>query len=79
MGPRPSPRPDRTGDTLVGRGIAYGHRSCAVVAIVTEVEIDRHSCKVCAKRFTVTHDCGLIINPDPLIEVGKSQANPSKE
>jgi CO/xanthine dehydrogenase Mo-binding subunit len=33
-----------------------------VVAIVAEVEIDRR--KVWARRFTVAHDCGLIINPD---------------
>src|ERR1700731_5364777 len=39
--PRPSPRPDRSGDTLSGRGIAYAPRAGAVVAIVAEVEIDR--------------------------------------
>jgi nicotinate dehydrogenase subunit B len=43
---RPSPNPDRNGDTLVGRGIAYAQRSGAVVAIVAEVEIDRHTGKV---------------------------------
>jgi CO/xanthine dehydrogenase Mo-binding subunit len=64
--PRPSPRTDRTGDTLVGRGIAYAQRSGAVVAIVAEVEIDRRSGKIWAKKFTVAHDCGLIINPDGL-------------
>jgi CO/xanthine dehydrogenase Mo-binding subunit len=64
--PRPSPRPDRTGDTLVGRGIAYAQRSGAVVAIVAEVEIDRRSGKIWARKFTVAHDCGLIINPDGL-------------
>jgi hypothetical protein len=63
---RPSPNPDRNGDTLVGRGIAYAQRSGAVVAIVAEVEVDRHSGKVWAKKFTVAHDCGLIINPDGL-------------
>ena len=63
---RPSPRPDRTGDTLVGRGIAYAQRSGAVVAIVAEVEVDRHTGKVWARKFTVAHDCGLIINPDGL-------------
>jgi nicotinate dehydrogenase subunit B len=40
--PRPSPRPDRSGDTLTGRGIAYAQRSGAVVAIVAEVEIAPH-------------------------------------
>jgi CO/xanthine dehydrogenase Mo-binding subunit len=37
-----------------------------VVAIVAEVEIDRHSGKVRARKFTVAHDCGLIISPDGL-------------
>ncbi|HEY1430461.1 MAG TPA: molybdopterin cofactor-binding domain-containing protein [Stellaceae bacterium] len=71
--PRPSPNPDRRpapakagGDTLSGRGIAYAQRSGAVVAIVAEVEIDRHTGKVWARKFTVAHDCGLIINPDGL-------------
>jgi nicotinate dehydrogenase subunit B len=64
--PRPSPRLDRTGDTLTGRGIAYAQRSGAVVAIVAEVEIDRRSGKIWAKKFTIAHDCGLIINPDGL-------------
>jgi CO/xanthine dehydrogenase Mo-binding subunit len=63
---RPSPRSGRNGDTLTGRGIAYAQRSGAVVAIVAEVEIDRHTGKVWAPKFTVAHDCGLIINPDGL-------------
>jgi nicotinate dehydrogenase subunit B len=37
-----------------------------VVAIVAEVEIDRRTGKVWARKFTVAHDCGLIINPDGL-------------
>jgi len=64
--PRSSPNPDRNGDTLVGRGIAYAQRSGAVVAIVAEVEVDRHTGKVWARKFTVAHDCGLVINPDGL-------------
>jgi len=64
--PRPSPRRDRNGDTLNGRGIAYAQRSGAVVAIVAEVEIDRRTGKIWARKFTVAHDCGLIINPDGL-------------
>jgi len=47
---RRSPNPDRNGDTLTGRGIAYAQRSGAVVAIFAEVEIDRHSDKVWAKN-----------------------------
>jgi CO/xanthine dehydrogenase Mo-binding subunit len=64
--PRPSPRPDRSGDTLTGRGIAYAQRSGAVVAIIADVEIDRRTGKIWARKFTVAHDCGLIINPDGL-------------
>jgi nicotinate dehydrogenase subunit B len=63
---RPSPKSDRTGDTLTGRGIAYAQRSGAVVAIVAEVEINRRTGKVWARKFTVAHDCGLIINPEGL-------------
>ena len=39
-------------------------RSGAVVAIVAGVEIDRRSGKIWARKFTVAHDCGPIINPD---------------
>src|SRR6516165_3496452 len=63
---RPSPQRGQTGSTLVGRGIAYAQRSGAVVAIVAEVEVDRQTGKVWARKFTVAHDCGLIVNPDGL-------------
>jgi hypothetical protein len=63
---RPSPRKDQTGDKLAGRGIAYSQRNGTRCAIVAEVEIDRASGKIWAKKFTVAHDCGLIINPDGL-------------
>src|SRR5207253_406403 len=36
------------------------------VAIVAEVEIDRTTGKIWAKKFTVAHDCGLVINPEGL-------------
>src|SRR5271169_7159598 len=49
-----------------GRHIAYAQRSGSVVAIVGEVEIDRRTGKVRARRFTGTHDRRLIINPDGL-------------
>jgi nicotinate dehydrogenase subunit B len=51
--PRPSPRPDRSGGTLTGRGIAYAQRSGAVVAIVAEVEIDHRTDNIWARKFTV--------------------------
>ena len=72
--PRPSPKPDRNGDTLTGRGIAYAQR---VVAIGAEVEIDRRSGKIWARKFTVAHDCGLIINPDGFPRLAVDQGSSS--
>jgi nicotinate dehydrogenase subunit B len=63
---RPSPRKDQTGDKVSGRGIAYSQRNGTRVAIVAEVDIDRRSGKIWARKFTVAHDCGQIINPDGL-------------
>jgi nicotinate dehydrogenase subunit B len=65
---RPSPRRDQTGAKVAGRGIAYSQRNGTRVAIVAEVEIDRASGKIFAKKFTVAHDCGQIINPDGLVK-----------
>jgi CO/xanthine dehydrogenase Mo-binding subunit len=65
---RPSPRRDQVGTKVVGRGIAYSQRNGTRVAIVAEVEIDRGSGKIYAKKFTVAHDCGQIINPDGLVK-----------
>ena len=42
--------------------------ACAVPD--AEVEIDRRTGKVWARKFTVAHDCGLIINPDGLRRSG---------
>ena len=63
---RPSPRKDQTGDKVSGRGIAYSQRNGTRVAVIAEVEVDRSTGKIFAKRFTVAHDCGQIINPDGL-------------
>ena len=60
---RSSPRKDQTGNTVSGRGIAYAPRNGTVVAIVADVEVDRRSGKIWARKFTVAHDCGQIINP----------------
>jgi nicotinate dehydrogenase subunit B len=64
---RPSPRRDQTGNTVSGRGIAYSQRNGTVCAIVAEVDIDRRTGKIWARKFTVAHDCGQIINPDGLV------------
>jgi CO/xanthine dehydrogenase Mo-binding subunit len=63
--PRPSPaRPQRR--YIGGHGIASAQRSGAVGAIVAEVEVDRAAARCGARKFTVAHDCGLIISPDGL-------------
>jgi CO/xanthine dehydrogenase Mo-binding subunit len=64
---RPSPRssPARAG-TLSGRGVACvlyegDNGYCAMVA---EVDVERASGRITAKRFVVAQDCGPISNPD---------------
>jgi nicotinate dehydrogenase subunit B len=63
---RPSPRRDQTGNKVSGRGIAYSQRNGTRCAIVAEIDIDRTTGKIYGRKFTVAHDCGLIINPDGL-------------
>ncbi len=63
---RPSPRKNLTGTKVSGRGFAYVQRGLTRVAIVAEVDVDRLSGKIWARKFTVAHDCGQIINPDGL-------------
>jgi nicotinate dehydrogenase subunit B len=65
---RASPRKDQTGNTVSGRGMAYSQRNGTTVAIVAEVDIDRRSGRIWARKFTVAHDCGQIINPDGLVK-----------
>jgi CO/xanthine dehydrogenase Mo-binding subunit len=65
---RPSPRRDQTGSTVSGRGMAYSQRAGTRVAVVAEVDIDRTTGKIWARKFTVAHDCGLIVNPRGLTQ-----------
>jgi CO/xanthine dehydrogenase Mo-binding subunit len=65
---RPSPRRDQTGIKVSGRGIAYAQRNGTRIAIIAEVDIDRSTGKIFARKFTVAHDCGQIINPDGLVK-----------
>jgi CO/xanthine dehydrogenase Mo-binding subunit len=65
---RPSPRRGQTGNKVSGRGLAYSQRNGTRVAIVAEVDVDRSSGKIWARKFTVAHDCGQIINPDGLVK-----------
>jgi CO/xanthine dehydrogenase Mo-binding subunit len=57
---------DRTGAVLSGRGIAYAQRNGTIVATVAEIEVERATGRIHAKKFTVAHDCGLVINPEGL-------------
>lgn len=61
----PNPRQDNP-EVLTGRGIAYAQRGNTVVAVVSEVEVNRETGRVWPRRFTVAHDCGLIVNPRSL-------------
>ncbi len=49
-----------------GKGIAFAERNGTAVAVVAEVEVDRKSGRIWARRITVAHDCGLVINPQGL-------------
>ncbi len=60
---RPSPKKNQSGPKLTGRGIAYAPRNDSLVATVAEVEVNRDTGKVWVKKFTIAHDCGLVINP----------------
>jgi CO/xanthine dehydrogenase Mo-binding subunit len=57
---------ERSGEVLAGRGIAYAQRGGTIVAAVAEIEVERKTGRIHAKKFTVAHDCGLIINPEGL-------------
>ena len=63
---RPSPKPLATGEILTGRGIAYSFRGQTVVAEIAEVEVNRQTGHVWAKRLVCAHDCGLVVNPGSL-------------
>jgi nicotinate dehydrogenase subunit B len=56
----------RRGTVLHGRGIAYAQRNQTVVAVVADVEVYPKDGRIWARKFTVAHDCGLIINPQGL-------------
>jgi CO/xanthine dehydrogenase Mo-binding subunit len=57
---------DRSSDVLQGRGIAYAQRNGTIVATVAEIEVEKKTGRIRAKKFTVAHDCGLIVNPEGL-------------
>jgi len=65
---RPSPLTKQTG-WAQGRGLAFAQyeNDQAIVACIAFVEVDVTSGAVRVKRIVVAHDCGLIINPDGVL------------
>ncbi len=61
------------GDILRGRGVAFSRRGRTMVAVVAEVAVNRKTGRVHAERYTVAHDCGLIINPGSLRQAIENQ------
>jgi nicotinate dehydrogenase subunit B len=64
--PRVGARKQQNGNVLTGQGIAYAVRGETRVAIIAEVEVNRATGKVWARRFVVAHDCGQVVAPDLL-------------
>jgi nicotinate dehydrogenase subunit B len=64
--PRTSARKQVKGDVAIGQGIAYAQRNGTRVAVIAEVEVNTKTGKVWARKYTVAHDAGLIINPNLL-------------
>jgi nicotinate dehydrogenase subunit B len=60
---RSRPRLRARDGLLLGQGVAYTVHAGTVVVAVADIEIDPKSGRLWPRRFTVAHDCGLIINP----------------
>ena len=63
---RPSPKPVAKGEILTGRGIGYSFRGQTIAAQIIEVEVNRRTGHVWAKRIVCAQDTGLAVNPDNL-------------
>jgi len=66
--PRTGARKQAKGDIATGQGMAYAQRDGTRVAIIAEVDVNLKTGKVHARKFTVAHDCGLVVNPALLIK-----------
>ncbi|WP_376100191.1 xanthine dehydrogenase family protein molybdopterin-binding subunit [Roseomonas sp. CCTCC AB2023176] len=60
---RPSGPRSASGDVVTGRGVSLSRRDGSHVATVAEVEVDRRTGAIRARRLVCAHDCGRIINP----------------
>ena len=61
------------GRRVTGQGIAYAASGRPACAIIAEVEVNRSTSKIWARRFVVAHDCGQIVAPDLLRQVIEAQ------
>jgi len=68
VGPR---RPRATGKILTGRGVAYTFRGQSIAVQMAEVEVNRETGHVWAKRLVCAYDCGLVVNPEGLRRVAE--------
>jgi CO/xanthine dehydrogenase Mo-binding subunit len=66
---RPSPRNDRSGDVVVGRGIAFRRHFTTFIALIAEVRVHRKTGQLDLLRYVCAHDVGMIVNPDTLRHV----------
>jgi nicotinate dehydrogenase subunit B len=66
--PRPSPNPDRRGEWVTGRGVAYVRYKNAenYVTTMIDVAVQPSSGRIVVRRVVCAHDCGLVVNPDAL-------------
>ncbi len=65
-GARASTGANAKGTKAIGRGVALSNRANTIVAAVADVEVDRTTGEVTVQRITLSHDCGMIVNPDGL-------------
>ena len=61
--PRVGARRLGTAALATGQGVAYAQRGGTRVCVVADVDVNRTTGKVHARRYTVAHDAGLIVNP----------------
>jgi CO/xanthine dehydrogenase Mo-binding subunit len=56
---------------LTGRGVAYTFRNQSIAVQMAEVEVNRETGQVWAKRMVCAYDCGLVVNPEGLRRVAE--------
>ncbi len=71
--PHVGARKQTRGEVFVGQGLAYSVRGQTRVAVIAEVEVNRNTGRVWARRFYVAHDCGQVIAPELLRQTLEAQ------